>query len=489
MANCIRCGRQLPPLSFGRKICQWCVQHEAAQRGEVVDEPRQRVMPAPWVRRGESSISLTHILFGANVAVFLAMLLASGNPAAFLDPMHEFPPGVSIHFGANYGPLTLSEDWWRLFTYMFLHGSLLHIGFNMWCLWDLGKLCESLYGRWTYLFIYVITGVAGGVASLGWNPGVWSVGASGAIFGLAGALIASFYLGEFSLPQIAIKGTLRSLLFFAGFNLLFGSMFPGIDNSCHIGGLVSGLALGAVIARLAPQQDAPLRRASVVGFVALAVVAAGFGVREWRGGPMRMAREYQELGGRTDSVAQLEKIVRQQPSLVPAHFALAQAYLTRQQFPQAEAEFKKVLELQPKSQAARFDLGMTYLSEQRPEDAKTTFNDMLTQDANSGDGHYGLGMTLASEQNYQDAIAEFKKAESSGTQVSGLYYEMGNSYAKLKKYDNAISAYLQGRQKDGDDPDLESSLADAYEAKGMAQQAQEARNQALQLRGQAGHSN
>ena len=77
--------------------------------------------------------------------------------------------------------------------------------------------------------------VAGGIASIGWNPGVWSVGASGAIFGLAGALIASFYLGEFSLPRFAIKGTLRSLLFFAGFNLLFGSMFPGIDKICHIG--------------------------------------------------------------------------------------------------------------------------------------------------------------------------------------------------------------------------------------------------------------
>jgi predicted Zn-dependent protease len=66
---------------------------------------------------------------------------------------------------------------------------------------------------------------------------------------------------------------------------------------------------------------------------------------------------------------------------------------------------------------------------------------------------------------------------------------MGNSYAKLKKYDEAISAYLQGKQKDGDDPDLESALADSYDAKGMAQQAQEARNQALQLRGQSGHSN
>ncbi len=66
---------------------------------------------------------------------------------------------------------------------------------------------------------------------MAWNPGVLSVGASGAIFGLAGALIASFYLGEFSLPGIAIKGTLRSLLFFAGFNLFFGSVFSGIDNA------------------------------------------------------------------------------------------------------------------------------------------------------------------------------------------------------------------------------------------------------------------
>src|ERR1051326_5475802 len=74
MANCIRCGRQLPPFKF-RKICQWCVQHEAAQRGEDADEIRQRVMPALWLQR-ESTITLTHVLFGANVAVFLAMALA-----------------------------------------------------------------------------------------------------------------------------------------------------------------------------------------------------------------------------------------------------------------------------------------------------------------------------------------------------------------------------------------------------------------------------
>src|SRR6478609_5029586 len=177
MANCIQCGRQLPPLSFGKKICQWCVQHEAAQRGEVVDEPKQRVMPAPWVRRGESTITLTQVLFGANIAVFLAMALASGS-------VMGFPGDTSIHFGANFGPYTLSGDWWRLVTYMFLHGGAMHILFNMWCLWDLGRLCESLYGRWTFAAIYLIAGVSGGLASVGWNPIVNSVGASGAIFGL-----------------------------------------------------------------------------------------------------------------------------------------------------------------------------------------------------------------------------------------------------------------------------------------------------------------
>ncbi|HWJ47312.1 MAG TPA: rhomboid family intramembrane serine protease, partial [Candidatus Udaeobacter sp.] len=149
MANCIRCGRQLPPLTF-KKICQWCVQHEAAQRGEESDDVRQPVITRPWVRRGEASITLTQVIFGANIAVFLAMALASGTVIDF--SRLDLRP-----WGANYGPLTLSGDWWRLLTYMFVHAGLMHIAFNMWCLWDLGRLCESLYGRWTFAAIYLIT--------------------------------------------------------------------------------------------------------------------------------------------------------------------------------------------------------------------------------------------------------------------------------------------------------------------------------------------
>jgi rhomboid protease GluP len=476
MANCIRCGRQLPPLTF-KKICQWCVQHEAAQRGEESDDARQPVITRPWVRRSESSITLTQLIFGANIAVFLATALASGSAI-------NISGEVNFHYGANFGPYTLSGEWWRLLTYMFLHGGAMHIFFNMWCLWDLGRLSESLYGRWTFAGIYLITGVSGGLASIAWNPRVLSVGASGAIFGLAGALIASFYLGEFSLPRVAISGTLRSLVIFAVFNLGFGQLFGGIDNACHIGGLVSGLALGALIARLAPQPDAPLRRATVVGVVVLALLAAGFGVRQWRGGPMRLARAFQDTKG--DPVARLQAVIKQQPNLVAAHFALAQAYLARDQYLEAEAEFKRVIELQPGNLDARFDLGLVYVTEKRLEDAKSEFTQILAQDPNSAEGHYGLGLVLAAQQNHSAAIDEFKKA-APDTHVSGVYFEMGNSYAKLNRYDDAIEAYLKEKEKTGDSADIENALADAYQAKGMIKEAQDSRDRTQQLRGPATH--
>jgi len=270
---------------FGRKICQWCVQHEAAQRGEIADDAPQPVMAAPWVRRREFPISFTQILLGINVAVYLAMALASGSVVDFA--------GLNLRpWGANIGPYTLSGQWWRLFTYMFVHGGILHIGFNMWCLWDLGALCESLYGPWTYGGIYLITGVGAGVASVAWNPLVASVGASGAIFGLAGALIASFYLGEFNLPSMAIKGTLRSLLIFAAFNIFFGTVMSGVDNAAHFGGLGVGLILGALIAKLAPQRDHSLRRVAVLGIIALFVALSFLAVQSWRGSQLFLYRRW-----------------------------------------------------------------------------------------------------------------------------------------------------------------------------------------------------
>ena len=455
------------------------MQHEAAQRGEDNDNATQPVITRPWVRRSESTITLTQILFGANIAIYVAMAIAAGSPT-------DIPGDIARHFGANFGPDTLTGQWWRLLTYMFLHGGVMHIFFNMWCLWDLGQLCESLYGRWTYAAIYFITGIAGGLASVGWNPMVLSVGASGAVFGLAGALIASFYLGEFSLPRMAISGTLRSLVIFAVFNLVVGQFFGGIDNACHIGGLVSGLLLGAVIARLAPQLDNPVRRASVVGAVALLLLLAGVGVQQWRGGPMRLARQYQELQEKGDTIGRLQMILKLKPNSVPAHFALASAYFNQQQFPQAEAEYKRVLQLQPEYSSAKFELGLTYLNERRHPEARTAFSDLLAQESTKAQGHYGLGVVLEDEEQYQAAIDEFKAALQGDASMGDANVELGNCYLKLNRHDDAIAAYLKAKQAGADSTEMENLLADAYQSKGMAKEAQDARNLAQQLKGQ-GH--
>jgi len=280
MANCIRCGRQLPGFNFGKKICQWCVQHEASQRGEIAEDARQPVMRTPWVRRAQPAISLTQIIFGINAAVFLGMALAAST-------IMDFPVQETIRWGANWGPLTITGQWWRLVTCVFVHGGLIHIGFNMWCLWNLGELAESLYRRWTYAAIYLTCGVGSSLASVFWHPGIPSVGASGAIFGLAGALIAAFKLGEFSVPRAALSGTLRSLGMFVLYNLIFGAVIGTTDNAAHIGGLVTGLIVGALIALIAPQHEHDARRIGIFLAAILVFSAAAAGLARYHGIPLR----------------------------------------------------------------------------------------------------------------------------------------------------------------------------------------------------------
>src|ERR1700692_2019967 len=318
MANCIRCGRELPGFSFGKKVCQWCRQHEAAQRGEVVEDERQPVMRAPWARSGATGIGLTQVIFGINAAVFLGMVLSSG---AVMD----FPGRELVRWGANVGALTISGEWWRLLTNIFVHAGIIHIAFNMWCLWNLGALCESLYGRGTYAAIYLVCGLGASLASAAWHPSTPSVGASGAIFGLAGALIAAFKLGEFSVPRSALSGTLRSLAMFVIYNLIFGAAIGTTDNAAHVGGLVTGLILGALIAVLAPQHDRDVRRVAIFAAVTLVMAGGGAELGHYHGLPLRLGRASTLVeDGKSDRVVgQLEKIVKQRPNFVPARFGLA----------------------------------------------------------------------------------------------------------------------------------------------------------------------
>jgi membrane associated rhomboid family serine protease len=185
--------------------------------------------------------SLTRALVWINVAVFAAMTLTGVSP---LSPSS----GELLKWGGNIGPLSLGPQPWRLLTANYLHAGIIHLGFNMWCLWNLGMLAERIFDRRTYFLVYTASGLAGSLLSAWGHPMIVGVGASGAIFGLAGALIGALYFGRLPIPEGALRGTLKSLLSFAGYNLLFGAVVPGIDNLAHIGGFLTGFAVGTALA-------------------------------------------------------------------------------------------------------------------------------------------------------------------------------------------------------------------------------------------------
>jgi membrane associated rhomboid family serine protease/Flp pilus assembly protein TadD len=444
------------------------------QRGEEPENAVQPVMPVPWAAGNTSSIGLTQALVGINFVVFIAMVL---NGISATDPGGE----ALVRWGANWGRLTMTGQWWRLITYMFLHIGILHIAMNMWSLWYLGSLCESLFGTWTFGAIYVVSGVAGGVASLAWNPHAVSAGASGAIFGLVGALIASYYLGEFSMPQGFIRPQLRILVIFAAYSLLNG-IFGRVDNAAHLGGLAAGLAFGALIARLAPSADSILARGAVVSLVSLLVLVGGWlryshaYTLYYRWGDALLSQNRP-----VEAIADFQRAIRVKPDYVPAHLALSYAYSFIPNYVQAEAELKQVLELDPQNATAHYALGFIYLNEQRTGEAREIFKQILTADPNSARAHFGLGAAFAADKRYDEAIREYRAALQINPRLEGAYYNIGMSQAMLKRYDEAIGAYLKEREI-GDDYQTESALADAYRNKGMQKEAEDAMNRAAQLK-------
>ena len=421
---------------------------------------------------------VTQAIFGANVAVFLAMMLAGVS-------MLDNPSGADlIRWGANAGPYTMSGQWWRLLTCVFIHGGLLHIAFNMWCLWDLGRLAESVYGHWTFAVVYLVTGVASSLASLWWNPVVLSVGASGAIFGIAGALLASFYLGEFSLPRAALSGTLRSLIVFVGFNLFFGSVIARTDNAAHIGGLIMGLILGALIAKVAPMQDDFPRRIAVLLVGAVLVAGGVLWMQRSRSYLVHGQNGYQQLTeGDTDAaIKELQKSLRERPDFVPSHAALSRAYLSKHDYDHAAAEMKRVIALTPRDQDAYYQLASIYLEQKQPAKAQDVFAELLKINPNSADGHAGLAEALSDQHQNRDALAEYKRAAEIDSLYQGVYYNMGVIQARLNLPDDAIASLLKQRQM-SDDFDTENLLAAIYEAKGLKKEAADARQKAVAFQG------
>ena len=179
---------------------------------------------------------MTWLIIAINVIVWLLMELNGGSENS----------DTLIAFGAKVNELIDQGQVWRLLTAMFLHIGIIHLAVNQYSLYAVGTLLERFMGATRFAILYVLAGLCGSLASYWFSPNAISAGASGAIFGLLGAL-GIFFLLHRRLFGPAGNRMLANIVAVAAINLVLGASFAGIDNFAHVGGLLGGVALGALL--------------------------------------------------------------------------------------------------------------------------------------------------------------------------------------------------------------------------------------------------
>lgn len=218
----------------------------------------------------------TPAIIGMNFLVFFAMVATTGGEA-FLHPTGK----TLVDWGANYGPLTfMNGEYWRVLTNVFVHIGIVHICMNMYVLWDVGSVLERLYGSGKFVLIYLLAGIGGSLVSLFFNPTIVSAGASGAVFGAFGALLAIFKGRQQMFDRNFLQSAMRAVGFLLVFNLIWGFSQRGIDNAAHIGGFVTGVVVGFA---LLPGQPGDKRWSlqNVVWFILLTVAMCAAAYAEY----------------------------------------------------------------------------------------------------------------------------------------------------------------------------------------------------------------
>ena len=213
---------------------------------------------------------LTPAIVAINLIVFTIMIAAG---------VHIMSPKIVdlLAWGANYAPKTTGGEWWRLVTSNYLHIGIIHIAFNMWVFWSVGQFVERLVGNLGFFLVYLFSGLVGGFATVLWSPGVVSAGASGAVFGVYGCLLAFLALGRGSIPRPVLKALGNNAVFFVVVNVIYGMGNENVDMAAHLGGLAAGFVSGLIL-RMPLDSSASKnrgRRNILVGIAVVFAISAG----------------------------------------------------------------------------------------------------------------------------------------------------------------------------------------------------------------------
>lgn len=385
----------------------------------TVDELLGMITPRVWVTPALSTL----IVIGFAVELWLGVSFDKPTGSQLLAA------------GGQFGPSFAEGAWWRALSSMFLHAGPLHLAFNLWAFWSAGKLTERVFGNVAFLVLYVLSGIGGSLTSLVWSPLSVSVGASGAIFGVYGALLAFVLLHRGVLPPAYLAHQRNSIVGFIGYNVVFGLSQKNTDMAAHAGGFVIGALAGAMLGRdlLAPAAGR-LRRALGAAGVAALLLFSAFVVQ-------RRLQHVPEIKAGRDADAAL-------------------AHLKAKEFPQAIARYTDALAFE-RRHASLFNRGLAYLGAQDLKSARKDIHDadLMESTAQSKSLLCELGTNL---ERTPEALAETE------AYCTAALAKEADPHAKATLY--SLRAYVRALESRGDD-----SLADADAALALDEHATRAR--------------
>jgi len=337
---------------------------------------------------------------------------------------------------------------------MFVHDGLDHVFVNMLILWIVGRMAERIFGRWLYLAIYVVTGTAGALLSLGLRPERITCGASAAILGIVTALIAALFFGPLPEAEVKLKKRLWILTLFTSYSLYSGWHNPHIDAVSHWGAVVAGLMLGLILIRSVLANDKAGARFQQLTFsvAGLILISAMILIRHLNGYvvSLELADQALNAGKLDEALNKVMIVLAVKPNDILAKIELGNICLKKGDYVCAESSLKSVLASDPENNHAQYSLGLVYLHTGRFDEALAAAETLFRRKALGYDEQALFAAAL-------DGKGEHRLA--------------GDHFLTLKRYDGAISSFQSALRQNPGDEHSRRGLAEAYRAKGMNDEA------------------
>jgi len=429
---------------------------------------------------------VTLVIIGINVVIFLIMNYAGGSTNT----------DVLLDFGASFSPYFRRGEYWRLVMPMFLHVGWLHLLGNSYALFILGPILERVYGAGRFTLLYVAAGMGSSALSMSLSRNV-AAGASGAIFGIAGAMLVAGYMHRDVIPRRWGRAFGAGIIPFIALMLFLGFSEKGIDNWGHVGGLLTGMVLAAFIPppvhSLAPQFGEERRSQAIILLPVIVVGLAMASTAQHYAASrdvMRLLQQGVRLRLAHQDAKALERFqaaARRSPRDERPHMMMGALYLREQQFDKAIQEYSEAVRLMPSAPEAQLALGVAYRMKGDLGKAQQAFESALGKNPTTAEGQRLLADLYAEQKLFPEAVQHYKQALQIEPKNADSHNNLAWLYATCEdpKWRDPRAALEHARQAveltQWKEAGFIDTLAEANYASGSYQEAVRIQSLALQL--------